>query len=410
MSDPRWGKLHRCPNNRLEANQERQQRLRKLSNLDSLSAKTFDNFITSLGGYTSAQIGNLEWAHHVTYSYARNPQGWLLLEGGYGCGKTHLAAAVGNLCLSMGRQVIFLTAPDLLDHLRSTYRPNSDIGYDETFERLRSVYLLILDDLGVENPSEWAQEKLYQLINHRYATRQPTLITTNGLNKKIDPRIASRLRDQRLVTRIIFDVPDFRDKIRSDSTASHSRLDLYKVFDLDSFDTHSHLSREHHQNLEKARQAVNEFVDKPSGWLTIIGGHGTGKTHLAAGAANRISRQTDGKVLFFDLADLMSDLRATFDSQSAVSLDKLVTELQDAFLLVLDNLPADSLKTAWAQEKLFQILEPRYVMRSPTILTTCEPLEKLAPRLQMRLLDHRMSRTFTILAPAYVLRMRKNQP
>ena len=409
MGDPRWGKLHRCRNHHLHADQERQERLRRLSNLEYLSSKTFDSFLTFRPGYTPTQINNLESNLRVVHGYACKPEGWLLLEGGYGCGKTHLAAAVGNYCLSQGQQVIFLTTPDLLDHLRSTYSPNSDVGYDETFDRLRSVYLLILDDLGVENPSEWAQEKLYQLINHRYATRQPTVITTNGLTKKIDPRIASRLRDS-FVTRLTFDVPDFRDTIQLDASASRSRLDLYHAMALGNFDAHSYLNRDQYENLQKIYQVVGEFAQNPSGWIFIIGEHGTGKTHLAAGAANQVSQKLGRNVLFFDVADLMSDLRSTFDSQSAISFEKLVVDLQDVDLLVLENLPADNGKNSWTQEKLFQILEVRYVRRSPTILTSSEPLEKIAVRLRVRLLDQRVCRVFTILAPPFVLRPRKNQP
>ena len=44
------------------------------------------------------------------------------LEGAYGCGKTHLAAAVGNYRLEKGDQVLFITMPDLLDHLRASFR------------------------------------------------------------------------------------------------------------------------------------------------------------------------------------------------------------------------------------------------------------------------------------------------
>ncbi|MCS6835235.1 MAG: ATP-binding protein [Anaerolineae bacterium] len=403
MSDSRWGKLHRCPNNRPETNRERQQRLRKLSNLDSLSSKTFDNFITFRPGYTTIQTNNLESNLRVVQGYAQNPQGWLLLEGGYGCGKTHLAAAVGNFCLARGQQVIFLTTPDLLDHLRSTYSPNSEVGYDELFERLRNVYLLILDDLGVENPSEWAQEKLYQLINHRYTTRQPTIFTTNGLTKKIDPRIASRLRDS-FVIRVTFDVPDFRDTVTLSYTASRSRLHLYHTMTLDNFDANSHLGRDQYDNLKKVVGAAVEFSQKLNGWLMFIGEHGTGKTHLAAGIANYVSRQTTQKVLFFDVAELMSDLRSTFDSERAISADKLIGELQEADLLVLENIPADNPKSAWTQEKLFQILEVRYIRQSATVLTSFEPLEKLSARLRVRLLDQRMCRVFTILAPPFAMR------
>ncbi len=89
--------------------------------------------------------------------------------------------------------VLFAVVPDLLDHLRATFDPGSGVAYDERFNAIRSAFLLILDDLGTENTTPWAREKLYQLINHRYNEQLPTIITSNQEYKLIDERILSRL-------------------------------------------------------------------------------------------------------------------------------------------------------------------------------------------------------------------------
>ena len=91
--------------------------------------------------------------------------------------------------------MLFTIVPDLLDHLRSTFGPSSEVEYDERFETIRDVALLVLDDLGTENTTAWAREKIYQIINHRYNYQLPTVMTTNVWPHGIEPRVASRLAE-----------------------------------------------------------------------------------------------------------------------------------------------------------------------------------------------------------------------
>jgi len=100
--------------------------------------------------------------------------------------------------------------PDLLDHLRATFNPNSAIPYDKLFNQVRSVRLLVLDDLGTQSATPWAMEKLYQIINHRYEAELPTVITTSSELKDIHPRIRSRMMDARLCRIIALIAPPFR--------------------------------------------------------------------------------------------------------------------------------------------------------------------------------------------------------
>ena len=113
---------------------------------------------------------------------------------------------------SRGLHTYFAIAPDLLDHLRAAYAPSERSSYDDRFEAVRTVPLLIVDDLGTENTTPWAREKLYQIFNHRYNYRLPTVVTTNVDLDSLDPRIASRICDQQLCGHVFIDAGDYRQR------------------------------------------------------------------------------------------------------------------------------------------------------------------------------------------------------
>jgi DNA replication protein DnaC len=184
---PDFGVLVACQCKQAEWARRRALELARLSNLAAFGDKTFATFNPFVPGVREV-LGQVR-------DYSRRPHGWLTLLGSYGVGKTHLAAAIANEVLEREEQVLFAVVPDLLDHLRATFGPQSTVAYDERFELVRTVPLLVLDDLGTESATAWAREKLYQLINHRYNERLATVITTNLKPKAIEPRIYSRLCD-----------------------------------------------------------------------------------------------------------------------------------------------------------------------------------------------------------------------
>ena len=184
-----------------QAQRKRQERAR-LSNLEVFRDKTFVTFNPFVAG--------LRTIVPQVRAYAHRPDGWLTLIGPYGIGKTHLAAAIAHEVFGRGHAVLFAVVPDLLDHLRTTFGPQSTISYDEQFDFLRRVPVLILDDLGTESATPWAREKLYQLINHRYNYRLPTVVTSNLKPDAIEPRIYSRLCDPACGTVITITAADYR--------------------------------------------------------------------------------------------------------------------------------------------------------------------------------------------------------
>jgi DNA replication protein DnaC len=178
--------------------------LQRFSNMEALRHLTFETF--------DARVPGVDDAYHAAREFVQNPRGWLVLYGGFGCGKTHLAAAIANDLVEQHSRVLFQVVPDLLDHLRSTFSPNSDLRYDELFETIKTVHVLVLDDLAEESQSHWAQEKLFQLFNHRYNHRLPTVVTTNRPANEVDPRIWSRMRDEKLARTINLDATDYRQR------------------------------------------------------------------------------------------------------------------------------------------------------------------------------------------------------
>lgn len=237
VGDSHFGKVYRCPNNPPNEDVNLQNRLRNLGNMSAFVDKHFENFqFQGFINYSLEEEEALTKAFKKAVDFATYPQGWLVLEGKYGSGKTHLSAAIANVRLAQGEQVVFITVPDLLDYLRSAYAPNAEDTYDSLFDRVKNAYLLILDDLGAENPSQWAQEKLFQLLNHRYVNRMPTVITTNVELDRIDGRIRSRMVDPDLCSFHKLNVPDYRRALENrNQTAIQTDLNRYKHMRFETF-------------------------------------------------------------------------------------------------------------------------------------------------------------------------------
>jgi DNA replication protein DnaC len=213
---PDYSKVVACKCGKEELDGDRVERLRRESGdlaLKLLRSMTFETFDPKRVNLPKEQQENLGKAYQTARDYAKHLDGWLVLLGPNGCGKTHLAAAIGNYQLQKGNPVYFKVVSDLLDHLRSAFGPESRATYDEIFERVKNAPLLILDDFGEQSGTPWAQEKLYQVINYRYNERLSTVVTSCSTLEDIEPRISSRLADIRLSISFAINVPDFRSDL-----------------------------------------------------------------------------------------------------------------------------------------------------------------------------------------------------
>jgi len=410
LGHPDFGKLEICTCRHKQIAQQVSQRLFALSNLEELHHLTFDNFqARGRVGLAPLQADSLERAYNHARQFSQSLNGWVLLQGPYGCGKTHLAAAIGNFAVSMGVPTLFLTIPDLLDTLRFAY-DSPDTTFEERFEEIRKAPLLILDDFGTQNATPWAQEKLFQIINFRYINRLPLVVTTNMALEEIEARISSRLRDPELVTRVQILATDYRDPMDDAGYSDLSSLALQRGRTFAAFDMRKGegIPEKDLKSLEKAFQLARKFAEKPSGWLLFTGPHGSGKTHLAA-AISFYRADLGERPIFVVIPDLLDHLRATFSPSSSISYDRRFEEVKTTPLLILDDLGTQS-TTAWAREKLYQLFNYRYNAELPTVITTADTLDEIDPRLRSRILDTRLCRISGITVPSYRGIPRKGKP
>ena len=111
------------------------------------------------------------------------------LLGPTGNGKTHLAIAALSNSLHLGT---FWKVPDFLAFLRSRIEPNDIDQVVSNYQESRA--LLVLDDLGVGQETEWAAGQLYRILDARCDAKLPTIITSNQPKEAIDERLRSRCR------------------------------------------------------------------------------------------------------------------------------------------------------------------------------------------------------------------------
>jgi len=410
VDDPNFGLLEVCQCQKEAVQRASIQRLYRISNLEVFKEMTFDSFDICGRGSSKEINKTLEIAFNSAKNYAHHLNGWMLLMGGFGCGKTHLAAAIANEVVSMGVETLFLTVPDLLDWLRYSFN-SEESSYEDRFEEIKNIRFLVLDDLGTQNTTAWAREKLYQIINHRYTHRLPTVVTTNAGLQEIDERVSSRLQDRELVIKIQIDATDFRNPLVENNLSpisSLAHISDHRTFDKFSARKNEKLPPDEQNSLDNAFLAAQQFAEQPGGWLILMGTYGTGKTHLAAAIGHYRAALGDDPI-FSVVPDLLDHLRATFSPTSTVSYDNIFSQVRTAGLLILDDLGTQN-ATPWAREKLYQILNYRYETRLPTVITTSSTLEEIDPRIRSRMLDERVCKIYKVIVPPYQNHAVKRKP
>jgi len=387
LGHPDFGKAFPCQCTEDESEDARLARLQRYSNLGPLSRLTFDNLSPLGRSPNPAHQQHFSEAVNAARRFAASPEGWLVLTGPSGCGKTHLAVAIAGCCVGAGRAALFMVTPDLLDHLRSAYQPGSDLAYDDLFELLRSAPVLVLDDLGVQSSTPWAEEKLFQLINHRYNSQLPTVFTTNLAPDEFDPRIKSRLTDGTL-SQIHYLESGSRIAIGDLDVLElpHLRSMTFKTFEPQIVQVDH---REEVSDIINAYREAMRYAERPKDWLLMAGVTGRGKTRLAAAIGN-YCRDTGLAVMMVVVPDLLDWLRVGFSPHNPRSFDELFERVKNVHLLILDDLGSQT-STPWADEKLFQLLNYRYNASLPTVVTTNATAARMEERIRTRLTDPQIS-------------------
>jgi DNA replication protein DnaC len=129
----------------------------------------------------------------------------LLLMGGCGVGKTHLAVAALLDIISSGKsgRLLFSNFQDLIQEIQASFDNDQVPSKSELLRPLLEADLLVLDELGSQKPTQFVQDILYYVINTRYNEERATIFTTNyfdtpadGKEESLTQRIGTRLRSR----------------------------------------------------------------------------------------------------------------------------------------------------------------------------------------------------------------------
>ena len=211
LGHPDWGKLVPCD----DCGVVHRRRIARLDRYSSRRGRalrqSFDNFVVAGHAVAAGE------AFNAALAFARDPQGWLVIHGPKGNGKSHLAAAITNHLVEEARSpTLFLTAPDLLHALRAEIRESmaragsGDRSPSELLDVVREAPVLVLDDLGAERWTAWAEEQVFLLFDYRYRLELPTVVLTNETLESFPGRIYSRLGDRQLCRVVHNPAPDYR--------------------------------------------------------------------------------------------------------------------------------------------------------------------------------------------------------
>ena len=205
----------------------------------------FESYSTDVGA-TPGQTQSLKNAMNLTKGFVQNypmsAEKGLLLTGTSGVGKTHLAVAALKELIARGHVGLFCDYRELLKEIQASYNPASESTEMGILEPVRTVEILVLDDLGASKPSAWVLDIIGLVLNARYNEKRVTILTTNYFDEPegapeavkgpdgkrvvvredtIADRIGARMRSRlfEMCRTVNVDAPDFRREVRQSGRA-----------------------------------------------------------------------------------------------------------------------------------------------------------------------------------------------
>jgi len=197
------------------------ERIRRLSGAARIPPRYLGNYLSPALDQASdmgedATVGALDEALHTIKDFGNGKARGLFIYGPPGSGKTHLACIVLNEIIRLYRKPVMFAKVhrDVLSKVKSTFNTNSEI-YGEgrrIEEELAESPVLVIDDLGVKQLSEFESQLIYDIIDSRYDYNRLTIITSNdpldSFREIAQGRVTSRLRE--MCREVHLDVPDHR--------------------------------------------------------------------------------------------------------------------------------------------------------------------------------------------------------
>src|SRR5499427_2567273 len=159
----------------------------------------FESYATDLADgktWTAHHEQALKQARLLTQGFVRDyptTEKGLLLMGPSGVGKTHLAVAALKELIRRGHAGLFFDYRELLKEIQASYNPASESTEMSVLEPIRTVEILVLDDLGASKPSAWVLDIIGLVLNARYNERRVTILTTNYFDEQPNAAPPARL-------------------------------------------------------------------------------------------------------------------------------------------------------------------------------------------------------------------------
>lgn len=147
----------------------------------------------------------------------------LLLMGGCGAGKTHLAVAALLEIINSGKpgRVLFANFQDLIQEIQASFDSDEVPSKGEILRPLLEADLLVLDELGSQKPTQFVQDILYYVINTRYNEERATIFTTNYLDHPADPKVEKL--EERISTRLRSRLAEMADRVDFTGVSDYRR-------------------------------------------------------------------------------------------------------------------------------------------------------------------------------------------